>query len=136
LSSDVVTVVCTFAAVVSVPGISAADDGRGVPALVVSAVTPSVGQRGEIPITLEGADAALPVLVTATTEGRALEVVQARPQRDDGLSGTTIVFRLRFVALAQGTTILRVRAWSYRCDAGRCHAFQTEARVPLAVSAR
>jgi hypothetical protein len=75
-----------------------------------------------------------PVLVTPTTEGRAVTAVRGRLLRADAEDPDAEVLRFRVPIMARsaGTAILRVHARAYACEQ-RCRGIEGEARAVLRV---
>jgi hypothetical protein len=84
-----------------------------------------------------GAHAGRPLLLTPTSEGRAIEIVRGRLSRADAdadpAAPRELRFRVPFVARGVGTSVLRARADGYECRDGRCRAIQIEASVAIEV---
>lgn len=91
------------------------------------------GDRTEIVARVSGAGD-LPILVTPTSEGTAVEVVRGRLLRSDAVSPDAAVLELRIPIVARdaGTAVMRVRVSGYACEA-RCRAVSAEASVILEV---
>jgi len=79
----------------------------------------------------------LPLLVTPTSEGTAVEVVRGRLLRADAEDpgALPLRFRVPIVARGSGTAVLRVRASGWIC-AERCRAATGAASVALRVARR
>ncbi|MCA9605485.1 MAG: hypothetical protein KC619_07810, partial [Myxococcales bacterium] len=105
--------------------------------LEVAIETPSQlrqGDRTEIVARVMGSDG-LPVLVTPSSEGTAVEVVRGRLMRTDATDPAAAVLELRIpiVAREAGTAVLRVRVSGYACEA-RCRAVSAETSVVIQVA--
>ncbi len=93
------------------------------------------GDRTEIVARVIGTDG-LPVLVTPTSEGTAIEVVRGRLMRSDAADPDAAVLELRIPVVARqaGTAVLRVSVSGYACD-GRCRAVTAQTSVVIQVAA-
>lgn len=97
----------------------------------------TVGDRAEVIAILRLRPANdLPVLVTPSAEGTAVEVVRGRLLRadaseDDAATGT-LRFAVPIVAKGPGTAVLRVRAMGWACDR-RCRQSTGETTVTVRV---
>lgn len=112
------------------------------PTFTISIEPPSrvtLGDRGPIVVhVITGPSAARPVLVTPTSEGPAIEIVQGRFTRADAQDPDDAVLRFEvpFVARTPGTSVVRVRAAGFSCDEARCTAHEAEASRAIEVMAR
>lgn len=79
----------------------------------------------------------LPLLVTPSSEGAAVEVVRGRLLRADAEDpdARPLRFRIPIVARGSGTAVLRVRAAGWVCEE-RCREATGEASVALRVERR
>ncbi len=79
----------------------------------------------------------LPLLVTPSGEGPAVEVVRGRLLRADAddPAAETLRFRIPIVARSAGTSVIRVRALGWAC-AERCRQASGEASATLRVARR
>lgn len=96
------------------------------------------GDRTEVLVRLSLADARnVPVLVTPTSEGGAVEVVRGRLLRADAENplSSPLVFRIPILARSAGTAVIRVRISTYRCE-DRCSPLELTASVTLRVERR
>lgn len=93
------------------------------------------GDRTEIVARVAGSDG-LPVLVTPTSEGTAIEVVRGRLMRSDAADPDAAVLELRIPVVARqaGTAVLRVSVSGYACEA-RCRAVTAQTSVVIQVAA-
>ncbi|MFT3921153.1 MAG: hypothetical protein QM778_01330 [Myxococcales bacterium] len=97
-----------------------------------------VGDRAALSVTLTlPAQAGAPLLLTQSVEGEALEVVRGRLLRSDARDpqASPLSFDVPVLARAPGTSIVRVHALIYLCDA-QCEAVEIEQRVSVRVLAR
>lgn len=97
-----------------------------------------VGDRAMLDVSLElPTNAASPLLLTQTVEGEAVEVVRGRLMRKDARAPRAVPlhFDIPILARAPGTSIVRVHALLYLCEA-QCQAVELERRVSIAVLAR
>ncbi|MCA9600403.1 MAG: hypothetical protein KC417_00170 [Myxococcales bacterium] len=95
-----------------------------------------VGAHVEASLLLTPDDAELPILVTPSTEGDAVAVVQGRLTRADAdvLDDGRLRFRIPLVANTAGTGVLHVRVESFAC-AARCRPTVRRLRTLLTVNA-
>jgi hypothetical protein len=96
-----------------------------------------VGDRAVLDVSLDlPANAAAPLLLTQTVEGEAVEVVRGRLMRKDARdpNARQLHFDVPLLARAPGTSIVRVHALVYVCQA-QCEAVELEKRVSIAVLA-
>lgn len=102
------------------------------PPLTISIEPPArvaLGDRGQIVVlVIAGPSAARPLLVTPTSEGAAIEIVQGRFTRADAQDPDDEVLRFEvpFVARTAGTSVVRVRVDGFTCDEARCQALALE----------
>ena len=112
--------------------------------LAVELVLPgriALGDRGMAMVTVRvQGDGSLPLLLTPSAEGTALEVVRGRLLGSDAASavagpeGTTLLsFQVPFVARRAGAAVLKVRVLGYACS-HRCRAIEVETRRMVTVA--
>lgn len=92
------------------------------------------GDRAQITAVVRGAGAH-PLLVTPRSEGTALEVVRGRLLRAEAEdpSSDVLEFRIPIVARSPGTSVVRVSAAGYACEA-RCRPVSAEAALVVQVA--
>ncbi len=81
----------------------------------------------------------LPVIVTPTEEGTAVEVVRGRLVRADAEDpdAETLRFRIPLVARESGTGVVRVHVNTFECDErDECRALEGESALTLRVEPR
>lgn len=93
-----------------------------------------VGDRARLVLVVDVAED-VPVLVTPTHEGSAVEVVRGRLARVDALEPTArpLRFPIPIVARERGTGVVRATVTSFVCEGDVCEAIEEEARVTLRV---
>ena len=96
-----------------------------------------VGDRARLVLVVDVAED-VPVLVTPTHEGSAVEVVRGRLARVDALEPTArpLRFPIPIVARERGTGVVRATVTSFVCEGDMCEAIEEEARVTLRVEER
>jgi hypothetical protein len=79
----------------------------------------------------------LPMMLTPSSEGTAIEVVRGRLLRaeSEDPAAEALKFRIPVVARGTGTAVLRVRVLAYACD-GRCREVRAERSLTLRVHPR
>ena len=79
----------------------------------------------------------VPLMISATEQGTAVEVVRGRLLRSDAIdpAARPLVFRLPLRARSTGTSVLLVRLDTYACAEG-CHPLRREERLTLEVRRR
>lgn len=88
-----------------------------------------VGARLSIPVSVQTDESdTTPVLLSATSAGRAINVVKGRLLRADAIDphANPLRFELPVVAASPGVALLNITVLTYRC-AFRCEAVRTEA---------
>ena len=96
-----------------------------------------VGKRATLEVRLFfPGEESRPLLLTASAEGVAVDVVRGRMMRGDAEdpAGSPLVFRVPLVARAAGTSVLRVRVDGYVCRPG-CQAAAANATLSVEVRA-
>ena len=93
-----------------------------------------VGDRARLVLVVDVATD-VPVLVTPTHEGSAVEVVRGRLARADAVEpgARPLRFPIPVVARERGAGVVRARVTSFECVADRCEALEEEARISLRV---
>ncbi|MCB9600560.1 MAG: hypothetical protein H6721_16695 [Sandaracinus sp.] len=93
-----------------------------------------VGDRARLVLVVDVAPD-VPVLVTPTHEGRAVEVVRGRLARADALEpdARPLRFPVPIVARERGAGVVRARVTSFVCEGDDCRPTEGEARVALRV---
>lgn len=79
----------------------------------------------------------LPLLLTPSSQGTAIDVVRGRLLRADAddPQANPLVFHIPLVARGPGTAVLRVRVLAYSCDQ-LCHRVRVERALTLRVLPR
>lgn len=80
-------------------------------------------------------DSPLPLLVTPSAEGNAVEVVRGRLLRADAEDPAAhpLVLRIPLVARRAGTAVVRVRVRTFVCEEGRCEPVLAESSIAISV---
>lgn len=96
-----------------------------------------VGDRARLVLVVDVATD-VPVLVTPTHEGSAIEVVRGRLARADAVepSARPLRFPIPIVARERGTGVVRATVTSFVCEGEVCDAVEEEARVTIRVEER
>lgn len=96
-----------------------------------------VGDRARLVLVVDVATD-VPVLVTPTHEGSAIEVVRGRLARADAVepSARPLRFPIPIVARERGTGVVRATVTSFVCEGEVCDAAEEEARVTIRVEER
>jgi hypothetical protein len=96
-----------------------------------------VGDRARLVLVVDVATD-VPVLVTPTHEGSAIEVVRGRLARADAVEANArpLRFPIPIVARERGTGVVRATVTSFVCEGEVCDAVEEEARVTIRVEER
>ncbi|MCU0677763.1 MAG: hypothetical protein MUE69_33920 [Myxococcota bacterium] len=96
-----------------------------------------VGDRARLVLVVDVATD-VPVLVTPTHEGSAIEVVRGRLARADAVepNARPLRFPIPIVARERGTGVVRATVTSFVCEGEVCDAVEEEARVAIRVEER
>jgi hypothetical protein len=96
-----------------------------------------VGDRARLVLVVDVATD-VPVLVTPTHEGSAIEVVRGRLARADAVEANArpLRFPIPIVARERGTGVVRATVTSFVCEGEVCDAIEEEARVAIRVEER
>jgi hypothetical protein len=96
-----------------------------------------VGDRARLVLVVDVATD-VPVLVTPTHEGSAIEVVRGRLARADAVEpgARPLRFPIPIVARERGTGVVRATVTSFVCEGEVCDAVEEEARVTIRVEER
>ena len=93
------------------------------------------GARESVQVTVRvRPDASMPILLTAATDGDAVEAVRGRLLRPDALDpeAEELRFQVPIAARGEGTSVLRIEVLSYACNPS-CRALRVSASAVLQV---
>lgn len=115
-------------------------DSTALARLGLSFETPSrlaVGDRARVVLVVDVPED-MPVLVTPTHEGSAVEVVRGRLARVDALEpeARPLRFPIPIVARERGAGAVRATVSTFECAGDDCVALEEEARITLRVEPR